>query len=221
IAEILCEIARELRRLPWALQVYRLRSHLQKAPPLLRSIRSAELTEHLFNLLLTLGTAGETSTRQMSRRLGANLDRLAIPEAQRLAFFDELEDIGLVYTEFRTSERTHQKWKLTQWAQDMTAEAFAHHLCKTCDDPFPLLSTLCPAYQAAVVALAPYREQRFLDATLALRPMSPVALGILLQRIAANSLPAVYDETLKRLGQMDLSPWLAKTLADAARAQGL
>ncbi|TWW08751.1 hypothetical protein E3A20_21190, partial [Planctomyces bekefii] len=37
IAEILCEIARELRRLPWALQVYRLRSHLQKAPPLLRS----------------------------------------------------------------------------------------------------------------------------------------------------------------------------------------
>jgi len=230
VAEALCELARELRTLPWALQIHFLRFHLIGIGEPWRDVLKERGARWLFDLLLAIGARETMSVRQVAAKLARLVPEpcLSGGEALALALLENLHAYDLV---FRTGdgnrrEPAQARWALLPLAQELTAEAYARSraharsLARKAQEGtsynWSEIATLSPYYQAAVIRALPDDDVQHLgDFILRLRPLAALGLRAALLRLIEADLIGVARGAAEELLTAEPSPWVRQAACQA------
>jgi hypothetical protein len=241
IAHVAAELAREQEALPWALQVHSLRYDVSSLSAPWGPVIAEHGARWLFDLLLTIGSRGEANESQLDRRLkqlvpGGVTSRLGAALASS-SLLRALEPLDLVYPtaagKRRTAEDTPasrasadagQRWRLTEKAQELTAEAFACQRANAAPNAaavVELLKEQNPAYQAALVRTASALDAAHLEAVVrSVRPLSPAGLKEAVLRLAGLAGEDATRRHVAALLETECSPWLRKAACETLASLG-
>lgn len=229
IADVLCDLAKELKVQPLALWAHRLRYVMTHVEAPWREALAEHGGFRFLQLLVTVGKRGETSVRQLAPKVAQLFPEFAAAEPVALTthLLECLERLALIRPASGTGkDPAASKWRLLPLGEELTAEAFArNHLNVGGDDCLAAetLASFPAAYQAAVVRLAPEDDvglfKRLVQET---RPLSSQGLAALLQRIVEADGPGSAASVADDLLCMEASPWVRAAACHAAeQAAGL
>lgn len=203
LADVVLDMAKELRQSPWAMDVHRLRYDLVDiADPWRNDVRE-QGASWMFELLVNLGARRQASAKQLGKK--------ATP-----ALLEELARLGLCFRVGPAGDAS--PWQLSERGEDLTAAAFARRFVASHQTTPATFAKLSPRYQCQLVS-----DDERLDATALAalaehaRPIAPLALEQALTRLAARDAPAAHA-VLDRLRARAAPAWLDQAVRRVGQA---
>ncbi len=216
IADVLCDLAKELKLQPLALWSHRLRYLMTNVEAPWRDMLQEHGGHRFLAVLVSLGKRGEASVRQLAAKVAPAFPELAGADPLVLTahLFESFERLQLVrpVTNRDAKDPGTVRWKLLPLGEEITAEAFARNYLNVGGESAlapAALAKLPAAYQAAVLRQLPADDsEHFKRLILSIRPLSSQGLAALLQRIAEYDGGAGAATVAEDLLTAETSPWV-------------
>lgn len=228
IAEVLCDLAKELKNQPLALWAHRLRYLMADVEAPWRDMLSEHGGHRFLAVLVSLGKRGEASVRQLAAKVQPAFPELAgadpvVLTAHLLESFERLE-LARPVTGKSSKDPGAVRWRLLPLGEELTAEAFARNYLNVggeSHDAPEALASLPAAYQAAVLRLIPADDAEPLKRLVReVRPLSSLGLAALLSRIAEYEGGHGAAESVGELVALETSPWVKAATCHAVAQLG-